>query len=339
MNKKLKFGIPVVLIALIISFSFLPSIQSKKINGICLVAPSHKVDTSHIRPLKNVNASWIAVTPYAFSRPGIPNVSYNNKSQWRGETDEGTIETIIAAKKLGLKVMMKPHIWVMGQGWAGEYDLPNDDVWKKWELAYSKYILRFAHISDSLDVEMICIGTEYKNAVVKRPQYWKNLIKEIRTFYDGKITYAANWDNYKNVTFWNDLDYIGVDAYFPICKSKTPTVNELNENWSPIVKELKAFHFQENKPIIFTEFGYRSMDYNAAGHWEMDNKNTSPNMDAQVNSTLAIFNTFWKQDWFAGGFLWKWYPKHNQNGGLNDSHYTPQNKPTESVIRDWYKSN
>jgi len=335
MIKKHKYQTLVLLIIISISISFY-SFNNEKINGICFVAPPHKVNTTHINPIKEVNASWVAVTPYAFSRPNSPQVTFNQSRQWRGETEIGAIETIKAAKKLGLKVMMKPHIWVMGQGWAGEYDLQNETDWIAWEAAYSKYILRFARISDSLDVEMICIGTEYKNVVKKRPQYWIGLIDEIRTFYDGKITYAANWDNYENVTFWNKLDYIGIDAYFPICDSETPTVDELTEKWQPVLQKLQTFQSKNKKPILFTEFGYRSMDHSAAGHWEMDNKNAAINLEAQKNATQAIFNAFWNQEWFAGGFLWKWHANHTQNGGMDNSHYTPQNKPVQSVIQEWY---
>ena len=338
MSSKLKYSTSLLLLIVLISISFFSASQEEKINGICFVAPPHSVEESHLRPIKEVNANWVAITPYAFSRPNLPDVSFNHNRQWRGETDSGTVETIIAAKKLGLKLMMKPHIWVRGQGWAGEFDLDSEEKWKKWEKSYSKYILTFAKISDSLNVEMICIGTEYKNAVIKRPQFWVSLIDEIRTFYDGKITYAANWDNYENVTFWDKLDYIGLDAYFPICDTETPTVNELNQKWIPVFDKLDEFQSFNNKPILFTEFGYRSMDYSAAGHWEMDNEEAMVNLVAQKNATQAIFNVFWDQDWFAGGFLWKWHAKHEQNGGPEDSHYTPQNKPAEQLIRDWYKT-
>jgi len=334
MSRHLKYSTTFILIIVFISISFFPS-QTKKINGICFVAPSHKVNTSHLAPIESVNANWVAITPYAFSRPNSPKVTFNHNNQWRGEKEVGIIETIIAAQKLGLKVMMKPHIWVMGQGWAGEYNLDNEEDWKTWEKAYSQYILQFAKISDSLNIEIICIGTEYKNAVKKRPEFWIKLIKDIRTFYDGQITYAANWDNFENVTFWNKLDFIGIDAYFPIGESKTPSIEELEEKWKPVFQKIRAFQAKNSKPVLFTEFGYRSMDYCTDGHWDLDNQDAVVNLEAQNNATIALFNTFWNQDWFAGGFLWKWY-SNNEKGGVKDSHYTPQNKPVEKVIKDWY---
>lgn len=337
MSKLFQHGLILLFIAIIVSVSFFSN-NTKKINGICFVAPPHQVTTTHLKPIKSIHANWIAITPYAFSRPNSPKVTFNHQKQWRGETENGTIETIKAAKKLGLKIMMKPHIWVMGQGWAGEYDLQSEEDWKNWESDYRKYILRFAKISDSLSVEMICIGTEYKKAVQKRPEFWIDLITDIRSFYDGQITYAANWDNFENVTFWDKLDYIGIDAYFPISKTETPEVSELSEKWQPVFGRLKDFSAQNKKSILFTEFGYRSMAYTAAGHWEMDNQNATVNLEGQQNALQALFNTFWRQNWFSGGFLWKWYSNHSQNGGNNDSHYTPQNKPAEQTVRHWYEN-
>ncbi len=338
MTNKIKYSTSFLLLIIVVAISFYPSKKGigQKINGMCFVAPSHAVDISHLSPIKSINANWVAVVPYAFSRGNTPSVTYNHSHQWRGETEAGIIETIESAHQLGLKVMMKPHIWVRGQGWAGEYNLKNEVEWLAWEKDYASYIMRFAKISDSLNVEMICIGTEYKNAVKKRPEFWVKLIEDIRMIYTEKITYAANWDNYENVTFWNKLDYIGIDAYFPISKSKTPSVEELELKWKPVFQKIKSFQAKIDKPILFTEFGYRSMDYCTAGHWEMDHQNGDVNLTGQLNASDAIFKVFWNEDWFAGGFYWKWFAKHTEAGGLNNSHYTPQNKPVETVIRDWY---
>ena len=42
-----------------------------------------------------------------------------------------------------------------------------------WEQGYSSYILYYAALADSLDVDMFCLGTEFKNAIKKRPEYWR----------------------------------------------------------------------------------------------------------------------------------------------------------------------
>ena len=46
--------------------------------------------------------------------------------------------------------------------------------------------------------------------------------------YSGKLTFGANWYlEYEDVTFWDDLDYIGIQAYFPLTKKENQGVDEL----------------------------------------------------------------------------------------------------------------
>jgi hypothetical protein len=63
------------------------------------------------------------------------------------------------------------------------------------------------------------------------------------------------------------------------------------------------------------------------------------NLQAQVNSYEGLFRAVWNQPWFAGGFIWKWYPEPvHYTGTYKNSDYTPQNKPAEEIILKWYGS-
>jgi len=50
----------------------------------------------------------------------------------------------------------------------------------------------------------------------------------------------------------------------------------------------------------------------------------------------AIHNQFWKEEWFAGGFVWKWFYSHDKVGGEKNNRFTHQNKPAEELIRKLY---
>lgn len=310
--------------------------SDEKINGVSFVAPVRSVGVEEMQPIKKVKANWVALTPFAFVRAGSPELQFNHERQWWGEREEGVAETIRHAKELELKVMIKPHVWVRGQGWAGDFELNSETEWEKWEHNYRDYIISYAKVADSLQVELLCIGTEYRKAAVQRPDFWRKLIKEIRSVYGGKLTYAANWDNYKNIRFWGDLDYIGVDAYFPLSDQKEPSVAHLKKQWNPIKQQLHTFADGQDKPLLFTEFGYQSVDYTADGHWKYGEDERDLNLQGQVNAYQALFETFWDKPWFGGGFLWKWYDRHPERGGPDNKRYTPQNKPAEQTIRRWY---
>lgn len=156
------------------------------------------------------------------------------------------------------------------------------------------------------------------------------------------MTYAPNWDDYDKVTFWDALDYIGTDAYFPLSSDKTPTVCDLKNAWQPLVKKLKSYSEQWNKPILFTEWGYLSVDACADKTWELEKqKDQIPvNEQAQANAIQALLETFGEEAWWAGGFQWKWYPSaHSAAGeGQHIKDYTPQEKKSIALLKTMYKN-
>ena len=219
---------------------------------------------------------------------------------------------------------MKPQVYVPGS-WTGFLDFNTDEDWESWEEDYREYILEFAQISDSLGIEIFCIGTEFKIASKKREKFWRSLIEDVRSIYNGKITYASNWDFYDQIPFWDALDYIGVNAYFPLVEDKTPKVADLKEAWKPLVKKLEEFYERTDKPILFTEFGYLSVDGCAFNTWEIEPrvKSTPINEQAQANALEALFSTFYPNEFWHGGFLWKWFPNGQGHEGYIERDYTP----------------
>jgi len=301
-----------------------------EIQGISYVATNSVIDSKNIHPLKNVNCNWISQMPFAFCQLNSTQVTYNLKGQWWGETDSGIIKTTLLAKQHNIKTMLKPQLW-MNSTYTGAFTLANDLDWEVWESNYRNYILHFAHLADSLNIEMFCIGTELNLVVQKRPAILTNLIDSIRTFYEGKLIYAANWDDYQNVPFWSKLDYVGIDGYFPLSSNKTPSVSELVNAWKVKISEIEKYKSPLNKEVIFTEIGYKSIDECAYEPWNPTS--TTLNIQAQSNSYQAFFEAFADKSWFRGAFIWKWYPNHKSEGGINNIDYTPQNKPAERIIK------
>ena len=311
--------------------------QKNKINGVNVVSPMQMVDYDCIGPVKQVNANWVSLCPFAFLNPGDPKVYYNTIENYWGDRPENLKMLANQAQNKGLSILLKPHFWVQGNGWPGEYDL-NEQDWKIWEDSYSEFVLQLAAFAESMNIEMYCIGVEFKNAANKRAEFWEGLVIDVKKVYHGKLLYAANWDNYQNIGFWDQLDYIGIDAYFPLVDADTPEKEMLISKWSQYEKDLDQFSKSINKQIIFTEYGYRSVDNPAWKQWEIEYLalDKKVNMQAQVNAYEALFESLWEEGWFAGGFLWKWYPDNQKAGGLNNSDYTPQQKPAENIIKQWY---
>jgi hypothetical protein len=233
--------------------------------------------------------------------------------------------------------MLKPHLWVGGQGWAGDLQFDSDSTWKVFENQYETYLMNYVHIADSVNVEMLCLGTEIRQSTKSRKGFWDKLISQSKFHYKGKLTYAANWDEYDQIDFWDQLDYIGVDAYFPLSEVKNPSKEDLILAWEQPKKEMKKLSDRYQKPILFTEYGYESIDYNTMGHWKLSKDSLSVNFQNQSIAFEALFESFHSEDWWAGGFIWKW---HLDRTGLHRraiKAYTPQDKPALQTIQSAYE--
>ncbi|MBT8253888.1 MAG: glycoside hydrolase, partial [Bacteroidia bacterium] len=217
--------------------------------------------------------------------------------------------------------------------YTGSIEMDSEENWELLENSYRNFIIDYAKLADNLKVEMLCIGTELDRFVQRRPEFWSTLIKEIKSVYNGRLTYAANWDEFKRVPFWNELDLIGVDAYFPLSESKTPTVEDCREGWQNHKSTIVEISRKHRKPVLFTEFGYRSVDYTAKEPWNSDRRMNIVNLTAQSNAMTALFEEFWDEPWFAGGFVWKWFHNEEWIKADENSLFTPQNKPVEQVIK------
>ncbi|MCS6927961.1 MAG: hypothetical protein NZM43_00540 [Saprospiraceae bacterium] len=315
------------------------SIVARSIDGLTLVAPPEPFSADPIAEIKEVGADWIAVVPYAFARRGDTAVRYPAAGwQWWGERPEGVCETIRMAHAAGLRVMLKPQVYIPG-GWTGELSFADETSWQAWERAYARYIFTMVRIADSLNVELFCIGTEFRQAIAQRPAFWSALIAQVRQRYKGLLTYSANWDDWQEVPFWEQLDYVGVSAYFPLVEADTPTLEALRAAWRPYVEELSRFSQRWRKPVLFTEFGYLSVNGAGGRTWELekDIQRRPVNEVAQANCLDALFSTFKNQSWWAGGFLWKWFPNMRGHEGYPERDYSPQGKLAMQVLRRWYR--
>lgn len=312
--------------------------DSEKITGLSFVGTRDTTQPHHFERVKEMNAQWVSLMPYAFCRKDSSKIWFDVPRQWWGERSDGVSHCVALAKEKGLKVMLKPHIWIARGGFTGHLTFDQEASWQEWEQTYEAYILHFARLADSLDIEMYCIGTELEKFVQHRPQFWEGLIPKIRALYKGKLTYAENWDAYQRFPFWEDLDYIGVDAYFPLSEEREPKVKTIVKAWEKAFQEMKAASEKYNKPILFTEYGYRSIDYTTRRPWE-SYTDEAINERSQLNALEALYQRFSGEAWFAGGFLWKWFPQMQVKGRWAERRkfgYTPQNKPAQELVRKWY---
>jgi hypothetical protein len=326
-------------------FSVAALISLFKSEGVCWVAGREPVTEEHIQSLVENNVAWISQTPFGWQRKAdSASIHFITKAStekergvmW-GESDEGLIETTKLAKEKGIKTLLKPHIWVH-RSWPGEIEMPDEASWKKWFSDYEKFILHYAELAEQNQIELLCIGTELQKAS-RREADWRTLIQKIRTVYKGKLIYAANFhDEFEVIRFWDDLDYIGIQAYFSLSKNKNPNLAELTAGWSGPLSSIENIVRKYQKPVVFTEIGYRSTSDAAIEPWlwpQQMKDQAEPSEEIQSRCYEAFFKAAWKEKWLAGVYFWKWYPGGTTRMANID--FTPQGKAAEKVMAEHFK--
>lgn len=313
----------------------LTSYSQEKIKGVSFVGSSEPIDSLDVLPIVELNANWVTLMPYGFIDQDN-NIRFNSTWQWWGEKDEGIRQTIALCKEQGLKVMLKPQIWNRN-GYTGDFVCAKSKEWSVFEKSYAQFILHFAELAEEYELEMFCLGTEWREFIASRSDFWKVLIKKVRSKFSGDLIYASNWDDFEAVPFWSELDYIGINGYFPISISKTPSLKELTKGWEIQSKKLRNFSKKYARKIIFTEIGYRSMVGATLKPWEHQTRKKA-STTIQKKAFEALFNVVWDKDWFGGLFIWKWYHNHDQQGGKENIDFTPQNKSAENLIRHFWQT-
>ena len=262
--------------------------------------------------------------------------------QGKTHTDEELIHILNKCKIAGHNVALKPHVDIITGEQRGLIEFSSEIDKQLWFNNYSNFINHYATMQEQNNVELLIIGTELEKLTgIENLQYWEDIISQIRQIYSGKIIYGQNWDNYdtEQVCFWHLVDYVGIDAYFPTSDSQDPDFIELKAGWTSFIyecgaddgpvehnwlQELNQFQQTVNKSIIFTEFGHRSMDYQAKQPWEY--QVIEPvNLNLQRLCYNQLFETFANKPWFLGFIVWYVNPKKD-DGGMYDTNFTVLNK-------------
>ncbi len=339
--------------------------SSPSMKGLCWVA-GDSIAQHNINQITDIGANWISQTPFGWmSSYDSPEVVLNNDRAWWGETDRGVIHTTKLARASNVKTMLKPHIWLRRSNdkWRSDIAMKSNKDWGKWFESYRNWILHYAQIAEKNNIEALCIGTELYQTTKQYPDKWRAIISDIRQVYSGQLIYAANWyKEYEEITFWGELDYIGIQAYFPLSKNENPSYSELIKSWKNHKKGLETISKKYNKKIVFTEIGYKNTADAAKEPWtwpqDMDH-NIRTSEEIQSNCYAALFESLWQESWFDGLFIWKWFHSTHQYKDFDSYfearferreawakkrnktlgppvYFTPQRNKTLDLLSDWY---
>lgn len=280
--------------------------------------------------IQGLHANWVALAPTGYQDHAADARGPCHDPQRTPGFDE--LRRLIAqAHERGLKVLLKPHVDCLDGAWRGGIGrgMPAG-ARETWFRAYRVWLLGYVRLAAETGVEAFCVGTELA-AVSWRLAEWRATIAAVRAEYGGTLTYAANWSGEEHVAFWDALDWIGVDAYYPVGGGpEPPSVEDLRRGWAPALRALDGLARRWRRPVVLTEVGYRS----AAGAWREPwtwGDGAPPDPDVQGRLYEAAALALRDLPWLEGVFVWAWDVR--PSGGPGDAGFTPRGKPAERVLR------
>lgn len=280
----------------------------------------------YLRDIRATGARWVTFTPTWYQKRRGDAVIRRT-----GETaSDASLRAIVRrAHAHGLKVMIKPHVDLPGDGDRAEIR-PRDR--EAWFTSYRRFITHYADLAAATGAEQFAVGTELAGVSADRAA-WTGVIASVRDHYDGTLTYAANYDEYRRIGFWRELDLIGIDAYWPLSDRPTRSVDRLRESWRPIGDRLAAYSREQGRRILFTEAGYVSQRGTTTAPYDWT-VSTRPDTAEQAAAYRALLDTFTGRRWWAGVSWWMWDDWPDSGETPSKLSYSPHGKPAERVLRE-----
>ncbi|MGH9388638.1 MAG: glycoside hydrolase family 113, partial [Vicinamibacteria bacterium] len=244
--------------------------------------------------LVSQGVEWISVTPFGFQRARD---SLRIGHVLRGpyaETDEVMRRVIREAHARGLKVLYKPHLWVGHGEWTGEIEMKDEGAWMEWFDSYRRFIVHHAALAEEERAEVFCAANELvKTAGRKRP--WLNTLSAIRKVFGGPLTYAANWgEEAEKVSFWDSLDFVGVNAYYPLSLNPDASDEALAAGARAVAERLEKVGRLSRRPVLITEMGFASRPACWVDpHREV--REAAPDLSCQVRAYRAVLQAFTRE--------------------------------------------
>lgn len=290
-----------------------------------------------LEELRALGVEWVSLTPFGFMNALSATTVHHAGDHEAAETDARMQAEIAAAHAMGLRVQLKPHVWIRGGGWRGQIDPGSDDGWAAWFDSYAEWIVGYAAMAEALGVAALAVGVELGSSTRRFPERWRAVVARVRDVYRGRLVYCANWDEAPSVSFWDALDAIGVQFYPSIAARPGASEAELQARLATHLDALGELSERVGRPVVLTEIGYKSALGAAVRPHEwpehVDRPRASP--AEQARAYRAFFRAIEGRRYVRGVYWWKWFtdPDTDEEGPAG---FSPRGKPAEAILRAAY---
>lgn len=293
---------------------------------------SDKTLTQAIKPL---GVNWISIVVTCYQQ-NIASTEIQCKPETLTPTDSDLAHIIQDAHRTGLRVMLKPHVDLAGNSMQSRTEIGsgmNEAQWRAWFKSYGNFIAHYATVAQDSGADYFVVGSELVRTSA-RTEDWRSIVKTVRNLYRGSLTYAAHHqDEEFHIQWWDALDAIGIDAYYPLTKNHRPTIAQIKQAWTPIVLRLGQLSKKWARPVILTEVGYQSIEGANRTPWQT--RGNTIEFEEQADSYQALFEAFSGQEWLHGVYWWVWQTNTASKRAINGD-FNTYNKPADDVLMGNY---
>jgi hypothetical protein len=287
--------------------------------------------TESLRDLAALGVEWVAIHPYArVRRDG----SLYSVPAAETRYLAGAVEI---ARAEGIHLFWKPHLAYWGSfEWRGDIAFGDDEVaWRRFFDDYRSFIVDQARFAEASGVPLLAVATEL-DATAHREAEWRRIFAAVREVYSGRITWAANWDHLDRVPFWDAVDLIGVQAYFPLSDRSDPDRAALEAGWTRHLETLGKLSRRLGKKVLFTEIGYDRSEAAAREPWKRGWSADPGARELRRRLLEVALDRLPREPWLAGMFWWKWMPGYPEHWDRGDRDFSMRaEEAREALARYW----
>lgn len=225
-------------------------------------------------------------------------------------SDQSLLRYLDELKARGLKIVLYPLLLLdlPRKPWRGHLCGSAQEIsnfFNRQDGGYNDFIIHYAQLAKN-KVDAFIIGSEFKNLTkVREADVFPatvelvKLAAQVRKILTRtvKISYAADWSEYHRVegswysldALWasDDIDFIGIDAYFPLAHSLTShiTEQEITLGWDRGEGYEYYFDDKGHKHALTPEYAWKNIT-----HW-WQNQHFNP--DGQATAWLPRMKKIW----------------------------------------------
>lgn len=289
--------------------------------------------------LAAMGVNWISITPFGRIWD-LRSTEIRMDFEAPYEENRAAVRKMIAqAHARGIKVLVVPHLWVEKGGWRGQIDPGSDAGWAAYRASYRRFLLAWARDAADAGADALSIGVECKSWSGRFARFWFDLIDEVRALYPGLLTYSANWDEAADVIFWDRLDFVGINAFYPLASKHGADFEAYVAGASKVRERVADFASLVDKPIVFVEVGYTTRPDAAVEPWLWPDHMTDVvvDEDEQARALAAVFSGVLGEPWFGGFFVWRYYANLDDVSQEAIWGFSPHGKQAEPLLREVFR--